>query len=131
MVTTINLELIEKLDVIKKTIEIKGRIYNSQILLTMKSDYLPKLISLTNLKSKYTNLNQQVALFLLDGKIVNADYDDFVVDESNILSITVEKADKVKGNSDMNLIKLLNRTPENIAKSKQIRIRGANLASSF
>lgn len=130
-VPIINPAVIEKLDVIKDFIELEGSIYESQIRIAVKSDYFARLISLNNLRSKYTNLNQQTAIFTVDGHIVNADYDKFLIDENHILSITIEKMDKVKGGGDLNFVRLLTRSSENMKKNGGVRIRGAKLQTNI
>ncbi|MCE7041086.1 hypothetical protein [Dyadobacter sp. CY312] len=132
IVPLFNPEIIKDVNVYRDSITVGETLYDSQIRITTKNNYLPKFISLNQLKAKYTSLAQQHAVFSINNdRIINKDYDKYLVDESYILSITIEKTDKAKGSSDLNFIRLLTRTPENIAKSKQIRIRGANLASSF
>jgi hypothetical protein len=49
-----------------------------------------------------------------------------MVDENYLLQIVVDKVDLKSEKKDLYLVKLLTRTPENVRKSKEIRIRGAN-----
>lgn len=120
---------ITELKVLKETIEIESSIYTSQIRITAKDDFFPKLISLNALKEKYTNLSQQNNIITIDNKLINADYDKFRIEESYVLSISIEKTDKVKGGDGLNLIKVLTRSKENMRnntlKPGVIQIRGA------
>jgi hypothetical protein len=119
---------ITDLKVLKETIEIESSIYTSQIRITAKDDFFPKLISLNALKAKYTNLSQQNTIITIDNKLINADYDKFMIAESHILSISIEKTDKIKGGDDLNLMKILTRSnnmQNNPRKPGEIRIRGA------
>lgn len=47
-----------------------------------------------------------------------------IVDENYILKIIIEKIDNKEENLQVNIIRLLTKTEENIKKSKQIWIRG-------
>ncbi len=126
---TLNPNQIESINVVKDNIQIDNIQYSGQIHITTKSSYAPKLISLTHLKEKYTNLKNKSALFMIDGSIINANYDKYMVDENNLLTIIVDKIENTQEKIDLGLIKLLTRSDENIRKSKEIRIRGTEVAS--
>lgn len=98
--------------------------YYGQIYIKTKSEYNLKLITLTSLKEKYTNLENQPVVFMIDGNIVNGDYDKFVVDENYILQIIIDNIKNEKENIDLKIVKLLTKSEENIKKSNEIRIRG-------
>ena len=125
---TFNPALINSVDVVKEKIKIDGIEYFGQIHITTKSDYQPSLISLTALKDKYTNLKDKPTVFMLDGRIINGDYDKYLVDENYLLTLVVDKFENKKDNISLSLIKLLTKSPENIKKSKEIRIRGSEVA---
>ena len=61
---------------------------------------------------------------MIDGNIVNADYDNYVIDEDNLLTIIVDKFQNAKERIDMGLIKLLTKSEENIKDRKKIILRG-------
>jgi hypothetical protein len=61
---------------------------------------------------------------MIDGNVINADYDKYMVDENYILQIIVDEVKNEKEKIDFELIKLLTRSEPNIKKSKEIRIRG-------
>jgi hypothetical protein len=120
-------KFIDDINVVKGEIQIDGIKYIGQIFIKTKSDYNPKLISLAALKDKYTNLKNMPVVFTIDGNIVNADYDKYVIDENYVLQIIVDNIKNTKENIDLGLIKLLTKTEENIQKSKEIRIRGGEV----
>ena len=55
---------------------------------------------------------------------MNVDYDKYLVDENYILSIVVEKFENQNEKLNLNFIKLVTKSEENMKKSKEIRIRG-------
>lgn len=130
LLVTLNPSLIESINVVKSNIQINNVQYYGQIHIKTKNHYYPKLISLTILKGKYTNLKDKSAIFMIDGSIVNADYDSYMVDENYLLTIIVDKVENSKENIDLGLIKILTKSEANIKKSKEIRIRGTEAAMS-
>lgn len=101
----------------------KGRIY-----ITTKENYTPKLISLNALKAKYVDLeNDHPSIFMMNERIINTDYDDYLVDEKYILKIEVQSIVNGKEDVDINVVRLVTRSKENIAKANTIRLRGNDL----
>ncbi|PWA05751.1 hypothetical protein [Flavobacterium laiguense] len=121
---TINPNEIATVNVEKKNIEIENVKYHEQLYIITKSTYNPKLISLNNLKAKYTNLKKNSTVFKIDHNIINADYDNFIVDEKFILKIIVEKFENKNEKLNVNFINLITKSEENIKKSKEIILRG-------
>jgi hypothetical protein len=121
---TLNPNEIATLNIEKKNIEIDNIKYHEQLYIVTKSTYNPKLISLNNLKAKYTNLKKNSTVFKIDDDIINAEYDNFIVDEKFILKIIVEKVEKKNEKLIFNFINLITKSEENIKKSKEIIIRG-------
>ena len=130
LLATLDPKIIDSINVAKGIIQIDSVEYNGQIYIKTKSSYNPKLISLTNLKDKYTNLKNKFAAFMIDGNIVNADYDKYMVDENDVLQIIVDNIKNAKQNIDIAFIKLLTKSDENIKKTREIRIRGAEVAKN-
>lgn len=124
----LNPNLIGNIKVVKENIQVDNVQYYGQIHIKTKNNYSPKIISLTNLKDKYTNLKDKATIFMIDGNILDADYDKYLVDENYLLTIIVDKIENPKANINLNLIKLLTKSEENIKKSKEIRIRGTEVA---
>lgn len=125
---TLNPTQIESINVVKDSIQIDDIRYYGQIHIKTKSSYTFKLISLTDLKNKYTNLKNKSVVFIIDGSIINADYDTYMVDENYLLTIIVDKIENTKEKIDLGLIKLLTKSDDNIKRSKEIRIRGTETA---
>lgn len=116
--------LIESVTLTKDEIEIDGTKYLGQLYIATKNSYSPKLISLNTLKDKYTNLKNKPAVFMIDGEIVNTDYDRLAVDENYILQIMVDGIKNGKEKIDLALIMLLTKTEANIKKLREIRTIG-------
>jgi hypothetical protein len=122
---TINPLLIDSVNVVKQDIEIEGKKYFGRIHIQMKKDYNPKLISLTDLKLKYTNLTNDSSVFMINDEFISGNYSKYIVDENYILKIIVEKISNKEENLHVNIVRLLTRTEENIIKSKEIILRAA------
>lgn len=67
---------------------------------------------------------------MIDGNLISGDYSDYFVDENYLLSITIDKVENTKENIHIDVIKLITKSEENIRKSKQIIIRGNELAAN-
>jgi DNA repair ATPase RecN len=124
LLKTLNPNVIENIRVEHQEIEVETEKYYGQIFINTKDNYKPKLISLNDLKSKYTDLKNASSVFMIDHEIINDDYDKCIVDENYILKISVERIENNKERLKFNLIRILTKTKENIRKSKEIRIRG-------
>jgi hypothetical protein len=124
MMKTINSNQIDNLNVDGHEIVVEGKKYGGRIYFQMKKGYHPKLISLADLKLKYTNLTNAPCLFMIDNEFVSGDYNKCLVDEKFILQISVEKINHAEENLQLNVIRLLTRTEANVKKSNEIMIRG-------
>jgi hypothetical protein len=125
----LNPALIEKVTILKVSDTINGVQYSGKLFVVTKDTYTPKLITLNDLKYKYTNIADKSVVFMIDGDIVNADYDKYLIDENNVLQIIVDDINNPKEKIQLELIKVLTKTEENIKKSKEIRIRGHEVAT--
>ena len=121
---TIDPQSIDSIHIEKNKIETGNKKYYGQIYITMKKEYAPKLISLTDLAQKYTNLKNGITIFMIDNDIIKEDYNQCLVDEKNILKIIVDTVEAGNEKSNINIVRLLTKSKENIEKSKEIRIRG-------
>jgi len=121
---SLNPNEIETLNVEKENIEIEKVKYYGKLYIVTKSTYKPKFISLNNLKLKYTNLKDNSTIFQIDNEIINANYESYLVDENYILTIIVEKFENKKEKLNVNFIRLITKSEENIKKSKEIILRG-------
>ena len=121
---TLNPNEINNVKVEKDDIEIDNVKYYGKILVETKSTYSPNFISLNNLKTKYTNIKEHKIIFKIDNEIVNANYDNFIVDEKYILKIIVENYENKEEKLKVCFINLITKSEENIKKSKEILLRG-------
>lgn len=76
------------------------------------------------MKLKYTNIKDNSTIFKIDDELINADYENNLVDENYILKIIVEKFENKNEKLNINFINLITKSEENIKKSKEIIIRG-------
>jgi len=126
-ISSLDPKWIEHMEVVKGDTLINNVRYYGQLHIKTRSDYNPKIISLTELKNKYTEFKGKPVIFMIDGNIVNADYNNYVIDENNVLTIIVDKFQNAKESIDWGLIKLLTKSEENIKKRDQIIFRGAEI----
>ena len=124
-ITTITPNKIASVNVEKQDFEFESKKYYGKILIETKIGYTPKLITLNQLKEKYINLEPRPTIFLIDDKIINADYDEYVVDENNILKIVVDYHTISTDKLNLYCIKIITKTDENVKKAREIRLRGA------
>lgn len=120
---------IENIEVFKRDTLIEGKKYYGLIFIKAKnynSNDVARPITLNDLKDQYTNLKNKPAIFTIDGKIINADYDHYKIDKNTILKIIVEKFVGAGAYKELWLVKVLTKTEENIKKSRQIMIRGTS-----
>lgn len=119
---------IEGITVKKDSMLVNGHMYTGQIYIDTKEEYQPKLISLNQLKEKYVKLdNESPTLFMLNDKLIETNYDTFKVDEKHILSIEVQSVNNSQEDININVIKLISKTEENIKKANTIRLKGESL----
>ena len=121
-------------DVLNRTLIENSNCYGEMILdsqkpiktyhdITLKEKlYIPKVISLSNIKKKYSELKAKPTLFLINGKLIITDnYENFKVDEKNLLRIEVYESFKnVTDNFDIGVIDLI--TKENLKKEHRNEI---------
>ena len=126
ILSTIDPMVIDSLYIEKNEIEIEGKRYYGQIYIKLKKEYTPNILSLNDLMLKYTNLKNEFTIFMLDDNIIKGDFDQYFVDEKYILKIILDTVEIEKGKTQVNLVRLLTKSKENIEKSGEIRIRGFN-----
>lgn len=130
--STIKSEDIESVNVVNGNFENNGKNYSGKIILKTKSTFNPHLITVSQLVTKYTNLkNGENYIFSINGEIVNSDENSTLVDEKNIMQIKVIKLDEVKSLKNMNFVKILTRTEQNLNQANQIIIRGKEITMNL
>lgn len=83
----------------------------------MKAGYKSNFISLKALSNKHLNLNENPIIFKIDEKIINKDYNSYLIDENFVLKIIISKLKTSEKNTEINLIKVITKTKVNIKKS--------------
>ena len=126
--TTLSPNQIENIEVIKRDTLIENISYAGQVFITTKKDYAPKFISLTELKTKYTNFKGMQVVFTLDGNFITSNYDHYLIDENHLLAIIVDKLETDKEKIEIGLIKLLTNTEENIINRSQVILRATEVS---
>lgn len=111
---------IENVKVEKESFELDNIKYAGKIIIETKNNYKPNLISLSELRKRYTTLEEGSVLFQIDNEIVDGNYEKYVVDKNYILKITVNKLES----PNLSIIKVINKSEENLKKSNEIIIRG-------
>ncbi len=127
ILNVINSEKIESINIEKENYTLNGKEYYGKIILKMKSDYIPKFITLKELITKHLELDSKPLIFQINGDVINQNYNDYLIDENFILKIISNKIKTSDKNIEINLVKLITRTTENIKKANTIRIKGTEI----
>jgi len=127
LISAINPNKIETMKVEKNSFEKNGKEYFGKIIIELKSNYKPNFISLKELASKYLTLDTNPIIFQIDENVINQYYNEYAVDESFILKIELNKIKTSEKGTEINLVKLITKTPENIKKANEIRIKGTEI----
>ncbi|MES2430901.1 MAG: hypothetical protein V4556_08180 [Bacteroidota bacterium] len=122
LISNLDPKLIDSINVVNGKIEIDNIEYYGQYRVKTKNNYSPKIISLAEIKKKYTALKNKPAIFMIDGIIINDDYNNYYVDENYLLRIIIDKVENKKERINIGFIKILLRTKKNIEDLKIIRI---------
>lgn len=117
-------DMIHSVDVSKNDTIVGEHKYSGVVRIVLKDGYTPAFISLTELKQKYISLHPGPTVFMIDNQLISGSYDQLMVDEKYILKIEVNRLTDAGGHQDVNVVRLLTRSEENIRKSKELRIRG-------
>lgn len=124
---TINPEHIKTIKVEKGKFNFKDKEYDAKIILETKTEFNLSFITIDELISKYTNLTKNDKfIYSIDEEVINENEKNTLVDEKYIMQIKVVKLDKVEKN--LNLIKILTRSKQNLNKVNEILIRGNELS---
>jgi len=120
----INPDKIETIKIEKEKYEMNGIEYYGKILIKMKSNYSPKFLKLEELSAKHLELNGNPIIYQIDSKVIENQKNEILIDENFILKIVVEKVKTSEKNTEINLIRIITKTSENIKKANEIRIKG-------
>lgn len=119
----VNPQIIDSIKVAKNSDTVDKMNQNGEIFIKTKENYKLSLISLNNLAEKYLKLNNNSVLFMIDNRIINEDYSKYIIDEKFIAKIEVEYIKRSVSGVDINIVKLITRTEENLKKLNAISIR--------
>lgn len=92
------------------------------MMLELKPDYNPVLISLSAFKNKYTKIKSEHVIFKIDDRFVQSDPNEVFVDEANIMLMYVSPVKFVGDLKDLYMITLIPRTDANMKKLNEKRI---------
>ena len=123
LLETMDPNLIDAINTIKGDVVIDSILYKGQLCIITKNNYTPKIVSLQKLKEKYTDFKDKSVVFMLNGTIINADYNKYIFDENYILRIIIDKVINYKEGISFGLIKLLTKTKKNIDDLSIIHLR--------
>jgi len=123
LLSTIDINAIEDLNIKNDSIEIGGQKYYGQFHVKLKNNFSFKPISINDLKKKYLDLPEDKSIIMIDNKIVYDDYKDFVLNEIGIYKITIQLFENKEENLRFNIIKLITRSEKNIKEENMIHFR--------
>ena len=78
-------------------------------------------ITLKDLVSKYTKLSGNQNIYNVNNQIINEKSNEYLIDENNVLSITIKEIDKA--DLKFNYIKINTKSKENIEDFKKSKLR--------
>lgn len=119
---TIHPDLIEKIEIEKDSVNLNGNKYYGKIYISLKKGYKPVLMSLNELKRKYTETSKPT-IFTINREIIDEDYDKVVLDEKFIHSIEISDISISKEGINITMINIFTRTTENIENANRIYLR--------
>ncbi len=132
LLNDLNIGKVEEINIEKKIFEKNGVAYFGKIFIEMKPNYKPNFLTLNELFEKHLQLDTKNPLiYQINENVLSKNCDECLIDENFILKITIEKIKTSEKNVEINLIKLITKTPENIKKANEIRIRGAEINKFF
>lgn len=124
----LNPDLIEFVKIEKGNFEIKNKKYTGKIIIETKQELNPTFVTIDQLVKKYIKLQKtENYICSIDGEIVNADKNNTLLDEKNILQIEEVKLDKIESPTNLTLIKILTRNKKKSNNKGGIIIRGNEL----
>lgn len=121
----LNPESIKSTSVEKGAFKNNNRQYTGKIVIETKSAFKSTFLTIDEVAKKYAHLNKdENYICSIDGKIINADKNNTLIAEKNILHIKIVKLNKIETPADLILIEILTKTRKRINNAGGIRIRG-------
>lgn len=121
---TLDSNAIKSIAVEKNTFELHGLEYVGKIKITTKENYQLKLVKIKEFANTYLPSKSTPRIFQIDEKILDGNEEECLIDANYILKIEVNKIKSVQLGTYLYFIRLITKTPENIKKANEIRIRG-------
>jgi len=90
-------------------LEKEGRVYKSKLFVEMNSEYAPSYVTLKALVNKYLDLNTDPIIFQFDNKIIDVDFEKYLIDEKFIFKIIKSKI-KTSNGIEINLVEIFPKT---------------------
>ena len=118
LLKTINPNRIEAVNVEKGETKINEIKYFGKLLIILKPDYKPSVITLNNLIAKYLTLDDNPVILQIDDTYINQDFNEYIVDEKYILQVDVTTVNTSK-NTTINLVYLITKSDKNIENENQ------------
>ncbi len=122
-VSFINSDKIEAIAIEKGEFEMNGTKYYGKIFITMKPDYDPAFLTLEELSAKYLTLDNNPVIYQIDTTIIDDPNNQILMDENFILKMELKKVKTSGKHTEINLIRLTTKTPENIKKANETLIK--------
>lgn len=118
----------------KKAITISSEVYEGQLHIITKNRKEYDFITLFEIKRNYTKSKNIKSIFIINDELIQDKSNTYKLDKNNILSVSIMDAENTESLSeqkvDFDVVTIKTKTPQNILKSKEIRIRGENKLST-
>lgn len=126
---SMNPESIKSVRVEKGKFNINKKKYIGKIIVETKPEMKPIFLTINELVKRYSNLKKdENYVFSIDGEVINANKDDTLLDEKNILQIKILELNKIETPNNLTLIKILTKNKKRTNSENGIIIRGNELS---
>ena len=119
---------IESINVIKKDTIINGVLFRGQINITSKNPRKYDFISLEQIKSKFTKIKSNDAIYMVNRAFITDNIETFKLDRNYILKVEVTNSEEFynlrESNAKFDIINILGKTKENLENKNKILLRG-------
>lgn len=133
IMTYLNPNEIEKINVVKGIVIISGEKFNGQILITTKNPKDIHLISLEEIKHKFTKSKKQHSIFMINGQFIKNEIETIKIDEKFIHNVNLLDSDYFENlkNQQINvdIVSITTKKPENL--KPKIILRGNETGESI
>lgn len=119
---------IQSINVVKKDTTINGVLYRGQINITSKKPRKYDFISLEQIKSEFTKIKSNDAIYMVNRAFITNNIETFKLDRNYILKVEVTNSEEFynlrEGNAKFDIINILGKTKENLDNKNKILVRG-------